>query len=256
MKIAHFFKYKYNISLLFISTIVMSMINGFQFINKDIAGFIIMHSIFIVMFAWSLKYKLERKKLLSRYNAYEKISKWTLFILTVSIVSTLFSIAISLNLLPDNDFITKYNEKFSIIPALAIIIYAISNIDKYIFLLMFSMNPDNLMALLNDDDSINTKIEKELKKTSRMFNDKSIEFEHNVRHRLADIVFFVDKNIFISFNVLTKSKMSYKIDHTFFYYGKHSFKKVELYNYLKSANLKLDMMSNEDWKVAEMYLIS
>jgi hypothetical protein len=50
--------------------------------------------------------------------------------------------------------------------------------------------------------------------------------------------------------------MIYRIDHTFFYYGKQSFKKVELYHYLKSANLKLDTMSNEDWKVAEMYLIS
>lgn len=256
MKMAYLFKYKYNISILFIGTIVISMINGFQFADKDIVGFILMNSIFIVMFAWSLKYKWERKKILSRYNAYEKISKWTFFILIISIVSTLFSIANSLNLLPNNDFITNNNEKISAISTLAIIVYGISNIDKYILMLMFSINPDNLIALLNDKDSINTKIEKELRKTSKMFNDKNIEFVHNVRHRLADIICFVDKNIFISFSVLTKSKMMYRIDHTFFYYGKQSFKKVELYHYLKSANLKLDTMSNEDWKVAEMYLIS
>ncbi len=67
---------------------------------------------------------------------------------------------------------------------------------------------------------------------------------------------FCRQKYFYLFNVLTKSKMIYRIDHTFFYYGKQSFKKVELYHYLKSANLKLDTMSNEDWKVAEMYLIS
>lgn len=255
----HFFKYKYHISIIFIITLFANTVNSFQLFKvEDFVGFAIFNVVFISTLAISIKNKRDLKNVLSRYNSYEKISKWTLFILLICVSSTIFSIVINLKIFNFSDSIIKNKGNIASLPVFAFMIFGLSHINKYFHVLFFCMNPNNIITMLNDNESVNKKIEKELRKTQKLFSDKNIYFEYNVKpYKVADIMFFVDKGDFILLKIGSiKNKIIYKIDNTFFHYGKKSFKKVELYHYLKSTNLKLDTMSDEDWKVVEMYLIS
>lgn len=250
MNIINFFKYKYNISLLFIMTIIINTIINSQFINTSLSDFIVYNSIIVGIFLISIIYKKDRKKTLIQQNTYEKIGKLIMLVLGVCLTSTMTSILMAFNFFKANELMMTYHQTIIITPMIALTIMGLAHVKNILYLFICMMNPAITLVMMKDTDNINKKLEKELKKIRRFFKDKSIPFQHTPPNYLVDILNCV------SFKAVSKkNKATYKFDYNTFYYNDNEFNKLELYNYLKAEKLKIDTMSEEDWKIAEMYLI-
>lgn len=250
MKIMSIFRYKYNISLLFVITIIINTFVNIQFIKENLADFMIMNVIIVTIFLASIVHKKDRKDALKPYNTYEKIGKLPILVLSICVISTLFSISVRISSIKWPDELMYYHQAIINIPLFALLILGIVNAKNIIYVFICFINPINAISLITGRDPINTKIEKELKQMLRFFNDKTIQFQHTPPNHLLDLLNCV------SFNARSKkNKAIYKLDYKNFYYNNSQFDKIELYNYLKEQKLKIDTMSNEEWKIAEMYLI-
>lgn len=256
-KIMNMFKYKYNISLLFVITIVINTFVNSQFIKENLADFLIMNVIIVIIFLLSIINKKDRKDALKPYNTYEKIGKLPILVLLICVLSTLFSISVTFNSIKWPDEIMSYHQAIINAQMFALLLLGIANIKNIFYLFICYINPiniiivpPNIIELITGRNPINEKIEKELKQLLRFFNDKTIQFQHTPPNNLLDVLNCV------SFTARSKKKKAiYKLDYKNFYYNNKQFDKIELYNYLKDQKLKIDTMSNEDWKLAEMYLI-
>lgn len=250
MKMTNLFKYKYNISLLFIMTIIINTLINMQFIKENLADFIILNVIIVSIFLTSIVHKKDRMNALQPYNTYEKIGKLSILVLLICVTSTLFSIIASFNAVKWPDEIMYYHQTIIDIPLFALLLLGIVNIKNILYVFICFINPTNIIELMTGRNPINEKIEKELKQLLRFFNDKTIQFQHTPPNHLLDVLNCID------FNASSKkNKAIYKLDYKNFYYNDNPFNKIELYSYLKEQKLKIDTMSKEDWKIAEMYLI-
>jgi hypothetical protein len=202
------------------------------------------------IFSISIIQKKDRKKTLSQYNAYEKIGKSIMLVLVICLTSTITSILMAFNLLKENEILMTYQQTIIIIPMITLTIMGLAHAKNILYLFICMMNPAITLVMMKDTDNINKKLEKELKKIRRFCKDKSIPLQHTPPNYLVDILNCV------SFKAVSKkNKATYKFDYNTFYYNDNEFNKIELYNYLKTEKLKIDTMSEEDWKIAEMYLI-
>lgn len=231
-------------------TIIINTVVNIQFINTDLSDFVIPNIIVAAIFIASIVHKKDRKNTLKPYNTYEKIGKLPALVLSICVISTLFSISATFNSIKWPDEIMYYHHAIIDIPLFALLILGVFNAKNIIYVFICFINPSNVISLMTGHDPINTKIEKELKQMLRFFNDKTIQFQHTPPNHLLDVLNCV------SFNARSKkNKAIYKLDYKNFYYNNSQFDKIELYNYLKEQKLKIDTMSHEDWKIAEMYLI-
>lgn len=250
MKMTNLFKYKYNISLLFIMTIIINTLINMQFIKENLADFIILNVIIVSIFLTSIVHKKDRMNALQPYNTYEKIGKLSILVLLICVTSTLFSIIASFNAVKWPDEIMYYHQTIIDIPLFALLLLGIVNIKNILYVFICFINPTNIIELMTGRNPINEKIEKELKQLLRFFNDKTTQFQHTPPNNLVDILNCV------SFKAISKkNKTTYKFDYDKFYYNDRPFDKIKLYNYLKIEKLKIDTMSEEEWTIAEMYLI-
>lgn len=231
-------------------TIIANTLINSQFINTSLSDFIVYNSITVGIFLSSIMHKKDRKKTLRQYNTYENVGKLMMLVLFICLTSTITSILIALNFFKENELLMTYQQTIINIPMIALTIMGLTQAKRILYLFICMMNPAITLVMIKDNDNINKKLEKELKKIRRFFKDKSIHFEHTPPNYLVDILNCV------SFKAISKkNKATYKFDYNTFYYNDNEFNKLELYNYLKIENLKIDTMSVEDWKIAEMYLI-
>jgi len=231
-------------------TIIINTLVNLQFIKENLADFIILNVITVCIFLASIIHKKDRMNALQPYNTYEKIGKLPILVLFICVTGTLFSIIASFNTVKWHDEIMYYHQTIIDIPLFALLILGLVNAKNIIYVLICFINPSNLISLMTGKDPINKKIEKELKQMLRFFHDKTIQFQHTPPNHLLDVL-----NC-IAFNGSSKkNKAIYKLDYKNFYYNDTPFNKIELYSYLKEQKLKIDTMSKEDWKIAEMYLI-
>jgi hypothetical protein len=231
-------------------TIIINTLVNLQFIKENLADFITLNLITVCIFLASIVHKKDRMDALKAYNTYEKIDKLPILVLLICVISTLFSISASLNAVKWPNEIIFYHQAIINAPMFALLLLGLVNAKNIIYVLICFINPSNLISLITGKDPVNNKIEKELKQMLRFFNDKTIQFQHTPPNHLLDVL-----NC-IAFNASSKkNKAIYKLDYKNFYYNDNPFNKIELYNYLKNEKLKIDTMSEEDWKIAEMYLI-
>ena len=244
------FKYKYNISLIFVITIILNTFINSQFIEDNLADFLTINVIILAVFLSSIIHKKDRKDTLKPYNSYEKIGRLPILVLSICVISTIFAISINFNSIKWSDEVMYYHQVIINIPLFALLILGMVNIKNILYVFICFVNPTNAIELITGRNHINEKIEKELKQMLRFFNDKTTQFQHTPPNNLVDILNCV------SFKAISKkNKTTYKFDYDKFYYNDRPFDKIELYNYLKIEKLKIDTMTEDDWKIAEMYLI-
>lgn len=231
-------------------TIIINTLINMQFIKENLADFIILNVIIVSIFLTSIVHKKDRMNALQPYNTYEKIGKLSILVLLICVTSTLFSIIASFNAVKWPDEIMYYHQTIIDIPLFALLLLGIVNIKNILYVFICFINPTNIIELMTGRNPINEKIEKELKQLLRFFNDKTTQFQHTPPNNLVDILNCV------SFKAISKkNKTTYKFDYDKFYYNDRPFDKIKLYNYLKIEKLKIDTMSEEEWTIAEMYLI-